>query len=230
MKPRMLIGIVVIGLIIAAVFMMRPKGESQPNADLLTLQDDSTSTSEIQEESESEVQSQAKQYDLLEEQSKLTFYAEKIVPGLNHTGTVGLKSGTLSFDGRSSTSGKFVIDMTSITESKNNEMWLKHAQSADFFDVENYPEAVFEIVSVEFNAVDEYVVNGNLTIKGQTHDQAFRAYTSVQGDTLRVKADFNIDRTRWGINFGSGSIFKDLGDKTIKDEITFTLDLVFAAR
>ena len=30
---------------------------------------------------------------------------------------------------------------------------------------------------------------------------------------------FTIDRTKWGVNYGSKSVFDDLGDKFINDDI-----------
>ena len=35
-----------------------------------------------------------------------------------------------------------------------------------------------------------------------------------------------IDRTKWGVEYKSGNIFKDLGDKIIYDDIEFDIFLV----
>ena len=43
-----------------------------------------------------------------------------------------------------------------------------HLKSADFLDVENYPEIKFEITKV-----DDKSVTGNLTMKDQTHEETF---------------------------------------------------------
>jgi hypothetical protein len=48
-----------------------------------------------------------------------------------------------------------------------------------------------------------------------------------ENNILSAKADFVIDRTKWDIKYGSGSFFKEMGDKAIKDEIIFSLDLKF---
>ena len=61
----------------------------------------------------------------------------------------------------------------------------------------------------------------------KTNQVSFPALASEVDGRLEVEADFEIDRTRWGIDFSSGSIFQQLGDKAIKDEIGFGLDLVF---
>ena len=43
---------------------------------------------------------------------------------------------------------------------------------------------------------------------------------------VRVKSEtFSIDRTKWGINYGSKSIFDNLGDKFIDDDMEITIDV-----
>ena len=42
-----------------------------------------------------------------------------------------------------------------------------------------------------------------------------------------ANAEFSIDRTRWGIEYSSGTIFAELGDKAIRDNIDYRLELVF---
>ena len=37
---------------------------------------------------------------------------------------------------------------------------------------------------------------------------------------------FELDRTKWGVNFGSKSVFPSIGDKFISDAMTITLSLV----
>jgi hypothetical protein len=36
---------------------------------------------------------------------------------------------------------------------------------------------------------------------------------------------FSIDRTKWGVNYGSKSIFDNLGDKFINDDIGLEIEL-----
>ena len=43
---------------------------------------------------------------------------------------------------------------------------------------------------------------------------------------VQVKSEtFTIDRTKWGINYGSKSIFDNLGDKFIDDDMEITIDV-----
>ncbi len=159
--------------------------------------------------------------------STLTYTASRVV-GTPHVGTVALSSGTITLAGQT-TQGTVHIDMTTITESKDNQRFLTHLKSKDFFDVENYPEARMNINSIKHTNQNEYSVNGDLTILNITQPISFPATLTPDGKTLRANANFTIDRTRWNITYDSGSIFSELGDRAIKDEIGFTLDLTFSA-
>ncbi|MBI4133337.1 YceI family protein [Candidatus Uhrbacteria bacterium] len=161
-----------------------------------------------------------------QKQSSLTWYAERIV-GASHTGTVHIKSGNLTSNASGFTGGAFVIDMTTITESNSTQLFLTHEKSNDFFGVEQFPESTFVITSIESKGSGTYQVTGNLTIRDITNKISFPATATGDGDVVSVSADFTIDRTEWDIIFDSGSIFKTLGDKAIKDDVEFSLELVF---
>lgn len=164
--------------------------------------------------------------ELVTTESTLTYSAKKVV-GAPHVGTVAISEGYLMQDGNTFTGGKFVIDMTQITEENNNEGFLKHIKADDFFAVETYPTSTIEITSISDGDEGTHVVTGNLTIKDKTNPITFDAVMTEDDQFIMADAEFNIDRTRWGINFNSGSILKDLGDKAIEDEIYYTLNLKF---
>jgi len=48
---------------------------------------------------------------------------------------------------------------------------------------------------------------------------------TVKGNTATTT--FKVDRTKYGIKYGSGSFFDNLGDKTINDEFELTVSLQF---
>ncbi len=160
------------------------------------------------------------------DQSMLTYHASRLV-GSAHTGTVDIKEGSLSADENGITGGSFVIDMTTIGEENNNERYLQHVMSDDFFGVEEFPEASFEISNVLLLEDGRYEITGDLTIRGISKKIIFFATVAGDADILNVEADFTIDRTRWDITFDSSSFFQNLGDRAIKDLIEFELDLVF---
>ena len=50
---------------------------------------------------------------------------------------------------------------------------------------------------------------------------------TVEGNSMSLRSEpFTIDRTKWNVNYGSKSVFDNLGDKFIDDDIKLTIDLV----
>jgi polyisoprenoid-binding protein YceI len=79
-----------------------------------------------------------------------------------------------------------------------------HLGSPEFFDTEQYSEIKFESTSIRRNG-DELVVDGNLTIKDQTHPVAGRGTVTgpavTMGDVEKVGITLEtvIDRTQFGL-------------------------------
>lgn len=168
------------------------------------------------------------------EKSKIMWSGNK--PTGTHTGTISLASGELMVNEKTMEAGAFSINMKSINvtdleagDGKENLeahlMGTVEGKEGDFFNVNEFPTAMFEITSI---TGDQYkpTVNGNLTIKGKTNPVSFNATVSYPGDTMFLKSEkFKIDRTKWGVNYGSKSIFDNLGDKFISDEMELQVEL-----
>ncbi len=159
-----------------------------------------------------------------------------------HHGKVGLASGTIEVEKNEIKGGKFVIDMTSITNedlADNKEYQQKllgHLSSDDFFAVKENPTATFEITSVkkgvEKGQKGTHTVSGKLTIRKKEEPVSFPATVSIKGDTAEADATIKIDRTKWGVTFNKeGSDLLETAakvakDKIIKNEIELSLKLV----
>lgn len=153
-----------------------------------------------------------------------------------HNGTINLASGTVMVMGDAVEAGKFTIDMNSITDldlegdmKTNLENHLKgtvEGKEGDFFNVKTYPFSSFQITEVA--TVDgKTMVSGNLTIKDKTQNISFPATIAMEGNVMKLTSEtFTIDRTQWGVNFGSKTVFDNLGEKFISDDIELTVTLV----
>ena len=97
-----------------------------------------------------------------------------------------------------------------------------HLMDADFFDAKTYPKAQF-IITNSKRSGSKYHITGNMTIKGVTKEISFDS----QLQDRVFKATIPIDRTQFGIKYGSGSFFSNLGDNVIKDvfDLIITLKL-----
>ncbi len=157
--------------------------------------------------------------------------------GGKHSGTLNIASGTVETEDGRLTGGSFTVDMTSMdcTDIDNSDVRKtlhEHLASDDFFDVETFPEAVFEIVSSEEIAdaapsSPNLLVRGRLTLKGVTHPLEFPAVAGVNDEgALTARANFDIDRTKWNVLYGSGKFYEKLGHHLVHDLITIDLKIV----
>jgi len=167
------------------------------------------------------------------EKSKV-FWTGKKVTG-EHTGTLMVKSGFVELDNGVPTKVSIVMDMNSIvcTDLKDpgtNAKFVGHLKSDDFFSVSAHPEGQFE--STSFEPIEgatgrnpNYKVKGTLTLKGIAHDVEFEAYILAKGGSVVSNGTAVFDRTNYDIKFRSGSVFDNLGDKMIYDDVELTFVL-----
>jgi polyisoprenoid-binding protein YceI len=179
--------------------------------------------------SASQALAKAKELSIDPAQSTIKWTGKKVTG--QHHGVINLKSGTVEVDKDALKGGQFEVDMTSIknediSDAENNAKLTGHLKSDDFFGVNKFSTATFKITSVkplkgQKDATHE--ITGDLTIKGITHPVTFPAVVEVKGDKASAQGKVTIDRTKYGIKYGSGQFFENLGDKMIND--TFELDL-----
>ncbi|WP_106792351.1 YceI family protein [Aquimarina sp. Aq78] len=152
-----------------------------------------------------------------------------------HTGTLKLTSGTFEAKEGVIMSGSFIIDMTSINvtdlegDSKADlEGHLKgegEGTEDHFFNIAKFPKGVFEVTGISEKEGKTYI-EGNLTLKDIKKNISFPATTSVEGDVMKLNSEvFTINRTDWSVNYASKSVFGDLGDKFINDDIEIKISI-----
>lgn len=147
-------------------------------------------------------------YKVSTETSKIEWVGSK--KGGYHTGSFLLKSGTVLVDNGKITGGKFVIDLNSV-KSEAGEKLEGHLKSPDFFDTAKFGEATYEITNVNYTDPAVAEITGNLTLKGATVAVKFIAnIRNLDNTKLFGQANFSIDRTSWGISYGSGMVSNDV--------------------
>ncbi len=162
--------------------------------------------------------------------SKVEWTGKKVTG--EHHGTVVFKSGSLQMDGSKIVGGEFVMDMTSIkntdiTSDKYRGDLEKHLKSDDFFGVSNFPESQFVVSETKKLDNGKTLIMGEISIKGITKPLEFEVDSHQHGDSFHVSGMMVIDRTLFGIKYGSGSFFDNLGDKTIYNDFELKFDLMF---
>lgn len=135
-------------------------------------------------------------------------------------GTLKFKEDLFSFENGNLSGGSFsidvqslIVDPASVTEPDKKAINLQnHLKSADFFEADTYPVAEFHITSATpFDASKDesvlagatHMVSGNLNIKGKNINITFPAIIKVNDNSADVQAKFTVDRTTWGLNFGT---------------------------
>jgi hypothetical protein len=168
---------------------------------------------------------ETKNFEIVSDQSNIDWIGRKVTGA--HNGTIPVKNGSLTLTNNQLTGGKFIIDTTAInildvTDPATNAQFAGHLASDDFFSSEKYPEAIFEISTVNGNQVE-----GNLTIKDITHPISFTADVNTNGNTVNASGKIVVDRTKYNMKFRSGNFFKDLGDTLIYND--FDLNVTITA-
>lgn len=176
------------------------------------------------------------EYTLDKDASLLTWIGTK--PTGEHKGVFKFSSGSLHANDSTLTAGTLVIDMKSLQNLdlvKSADMKTKlenELNGPNFFDVEKYPTAKFEVTEVSGfhpGKQDEvllkdatHLVRGNLTLKDSTKNISFPAKIVISGQEINAEANFNIDRTQWGITYRAD---KSLQDKLINSLVNIRLNI-----
>ena len=147
-------------------------------------------------------------FNVVTSESKVEFVGSKKAG--YHTGSFALKSGTITTNEGKLTGGKFLIDLNSV-KSDGGEKLDGHLKSADFFDVAKFGEAAYEITGVKYADDNTAQVSGNLSLKGLTLPVSFNAKIRNADDKgFFAQANFSLDRTLFGLNYGIGMISPDV--------------------
>jgi len=143
--------------------------------------------------------------------------------------------GTYKSDGTpAGTSLNFSVDLASLEVDQGQTAMLQdHLQSADFFDVANFPKATFTSSSFK-EGVDQAVfahaegathtVTGTLDIHGMQKEVSFPITLSSDGaGKVSAKTQFSVDRQDFGLTY------KGKADDLVRDEVVIEVDASMAA-
>lgn len=151
-------------------------------------------------------------------ESKIEFTGSKVTG--SHDGGFKTFSGYFNVkDGKPvGNDHKVTIEMSS-TFAKDQDKLTTHLKSPDFFDVEKYPQTTFDVTELKENSPTSYTVSGNFKLHGVEKNISFPAEVSKNGDNVKIKSTFNINRKDFGINYPGKA------DDLIRDEVVIRLDL-----
>jgi polyisoprenoid-binding protein YceI len=155
----------------------------------------------------------AEPYVLDKSHAAITFQADHLGFSTVH-GVFREMDADITFDPENveATKVSFVVQADSI-----DTFWAKrdeHLKSADFFDVANHPEIAFVSTSVTPTGDETAMVEGELTMLGQTQPVSFEARLNKIGpspfDPSKTIAGFTvtgeIDRTAFGMDYAAPAV------------------------
>ena len=161
-------------------------------------------------------------------------------PTGEHHGTINIRDGFLKVLDGEIVGGEIHIDMYTIDnlDLKGTDSYDKlvgHLKSEDFWAVNTYPTSLFQIVEVTEIENPEMIgdtimpshrITGNLTMLDKTKSISFNAKVDMEnGKIVAETPQFLIDRTNWGIVFKSKSVFENLADNFIHDDIGLVIKM-----
>ncbi|MEK3889558.1 YceI family protein [Bacillus sp. FSL K6-3431] len=121
----------------------------------------------------------------------------------------------------------FKIDVASIDT--RNEDRDNHLRSADFFEVEKYPELTFTSTKIEKQSKDTYALTGDVSLHGVTKPETFTVtFEGLAKDPMSgaEKAGFTVEgklkRSEYGLNWNAAL---ETGGVLVSDDVKIQLEI-----
>lgn len=161
---------------------------------------------------------QAEELSLQKDSSKIEFVGSK--PEGNHKG--GFKkfevAAVADFESPQRSSINIQIDTTSLWS--DDDRLTNHLKSPDFFNVRKHPAITFESTAIVPGNGEEgkATITGMMQMLGKSVEVQIPAVASITDESIKLTAEFTIDRTKWGMVYGQGKVNND-----VKISAEFTL-------
>jgi polyisoprenoid-binding protein YceI len=163
---------------------------------------------------------QAQDWNMQPEGSSLRFKGK--AQGESFEGRFAQFKPGIRFDPAALEQARFDVSIALISADSQNEERDSTMKSADFFDVENYPEARF--IATEFAADgDAFLANGALELRGTRQPVTLRFTWKPDANGARLDGKATLDRTAFGVGGG------DWADpESIAHEVSVETTLILA--
>ena len=173
-------------------------------------------------------------YKLQPQLSTLGWEGKAVTHG--HNGTMQFSEGELLVKGNAVVGGTVTVNMktlvaTDIKDAETQGKFVGHMSGDDFFGAEKFPTSTFKIVSVTpikgaAKEADNATIAGDMTIKGITQRISFPAKVGVKDGVAAASGKVTIDRTKYGLKYGSKTFFDSIGDKAIYDNFDLSFNVI----
>jgi polyisoprenoid-binding protein YceI len=154
------------------------------------------------------------------ENSKIEFIGSKVTG--KHVGGFKEFTGTIDLVGEKALESSVSVDIVMGSVFTDADGLTDHLKTVDFFEAEKFPRSTFrstKIVADTSKGEGNYMVTGDLTLRGVTKSITFPATIKVAEKDVAVNAEFVINRKDFGI------LYPGQADNLINDDVVLRLDL-----
>ncbi|HKC27151.1 MAG TPA: YceI family protein [Jatrophihabitans sp.] len=136
--------------------------------------------------------------------------------------------GSAVIDGANPANSSVTVTLQVPSINTRNEQRDAHLRTNDFLDAENHPVVTFKSTSIAHEGGDDFVVTGDLTIKGVTKSIEFPlefqgAATDPFGNNrIGLEGSVVINRKDWGVNWNAAL---ETGGVLVSDKITLEFEI-----
>jgi len=173
-------------------------------------------------------------YSLTKNKPSINWTAKKIT-GSGHSGIIPASRGKFKVENGVITKGLVSFNMNGFEvtdiDGDSKENFDNHLKSADFFDVDKFPEATLSFNNSSINKDGTKQLSCTLDMHGIAVDYVIPFKLKEQklpqgGIGYNISGEFFMDRTKHEVTYGSGSFFDNLGDKSINDEVLISFEFL----
>jgi len=154
-----------------------------------------------------------------------------------HHGTISITAGHLELSQGQLRGGELDFDLRSLKCADldghpAHDVLIAHLLDHDFLDAAEHPDCRLVIRSAEaipgtHDSTPNLKIMADLTLRGVTQPIEFSATSGLTDEgKAAAQASFTIDRTRWGIIYGSSRFFQRLAGHLVNDLIEFQARIV----
>lgn len=159
---------------------------------------------------------QAERYEFDKLHTQVVFFADHL--GFSQSSGKFLDfDGFFTFDEAHPDQSAVQVTIKTASINMDDERWDTHLKSADFFNVEKFPDMTFKSTGIVVTGEKTADITGDLTLLGQTHPVVLHTVynkTGVHPMTNKHVAGFSatamLDRAEWGMTYGSPMMGTDV--------------------
>lgn len=143
------------------------------------------------------------------ENSKIEFVGKK--PDGKHSGGFKKFTAKAIADFEEPTNGLLEIEIDATSLFSDDEKLTNHLKNPDFFDVRKHPKINFKSTKlIVHEEQGKAKIVGDLTLLDRKIELEVPCTVSVDEKLVKVVANFELDRTKWGMTYGVGKISNDV--------------------